>query len=111
MTVHLADKVMRAAAMPDVCEASQQLCAIARLLDVNPGSVHAAPLLSAVNKRLLVMLQALPESFFAPLLPQGSLSADQVLLHIFELTTLWPGYICKAVCNLQTVSARHLFIR
>ncbi|BDA45617.1 probable protein FAM98A [Coccomyxa sp. Obi] len=72
------DKEMRAAPMPDVCEVSQQLCAIARLLEVDTGSEHAAPLLSAVNKRLPVMLQALPESFFVPLLPQGSLSADQV---------------------------------
>lgn len=90
VTVDLADEEMRAAPMPDVCEVSQQLCAIARLLEVNTGCEHAAPLLSTVNKRLPVMLQALPESFFAPLLPQGSLSADQVHMcpfNIFLLTT------------------------
>lgn len=78
VTGHYADKEMQAAPTPDACEVSQQLCAIARLLKVDTGSEHAAPLLSAVNERLPVMLQALPESFFAPLLPQGSLSADQV---------------------------------
>lgn len=68
--------------LPDVVEVSQQLCEIASLLEVETHGGCAKPLLSAANERLPQILQALPESFFSPLLPQGSLSPDQVGVHL-----------------------------
>ena len=64
----------------EAAAASEQLRAIARLLGVaaGAGQLQAAPVLAAVSEKVGGMLESLPQSFFAPLLPPGSLSAGQV---------------------------------
>lgn len=66
----------------EAAAASEQLRAIARLLCVSAAGSQqqqqAAPLLATLTQQLTGTLQSLPESFFAPLLPPGSLSAEQV---------------------------------
>lgn len=66
----------------EATDASEQLRAIARVLNVptGAGQQHAAPLLAAVNEKARSMLESLPHTFFAPLLPPGSLSTEQVCL-------------------------------
>ena len=71
----------------EAADASQNLKAIASLLGVDPSGQHqlAAPLLALLNQRLTSAVQALPPSFFAPLLPPGSLSSAQVVLCLLSL--------------------------
>ena len=64
----------------EAADASQNLRAIASLLGVDPSGHQqlAAPLLAPLQQQLTSVLQALPPSFFAPLLPPDSLSKEQV---------------------------------
>ena len=64
----------------EAADASQNLRAIASLLgvDLSGHPQLAAPLLAHLQQQLASVVQALPPSFFAPLLPPGSLSQEQV---------------------------------
>ena len=62
----------------DAVEVSQQLHALASLLSINREFEEASQLIGAINEGVEAQMMALPQSFHEPILPEGSLSGDQV---------------------------------
>ena len=62
----------------DAAEVSQQLRALATLLSIDARFQQASQLIGAINEAAQAKMRALPQSFHQPMLPEGSISNDQV---------------------------------